>query len=233
MAPEDRDYAIFLLKKNRADLVWSGAATFENNPATLPATKTILEGFSVGGLTIDEQSQVKNLGRGIELLVDLLKSGQFEFSKEIACKIHEAVGKDEALTWGKFHHRPVSIQNVAYDPPAAEKLESQWESTEQMVTGLIQSGDHKRASAEAFCQMARSQFFFDCNKRTAWLMSLGVLVDAGLPPYALNVRDKERFNKTLTEFYNSGDSTEMVKLLHEYAGYEPEQVEAKKRKPGM
>ena len=94
MAPEDRDYAIFLLKKNRADLVWSGAATFENNPATLPATKTILEGFSVGGLTIDEQSQVKNLGRGIELLVDLLKSGQFEFSKEIACKIHVP-----ACTW--------------------------------------------------------------------------------------------------------------------------------------
>ena len=98
MAPDERDYAIFLLRKNRANLVWSGAATFENNPVTLPATQTILEGFSVGGLTIDEQSQVINLGKAIEILAELLKSGQFAFTKEVACKIHEAVGKDEALT---------------------------------------------------------------------------------------------------------------------------------------
>lgn len=52
-------------------------------------------------------------------------------------------------------------------------------------------------------------------------MSLGILVDAGLPPYALDVRDKERFNNILAEFYNTGDSTHMVNLLHEYAGYEP------------
>lgn len=103
MAVDERDYAIFLLKKNRANLVWSGAATFENNPVPLPATQTILDGLSVSGLTIDEQSQVINLGKGIALLVELLKSGQFAFTKEMACKIHAIVGKDTicktALLW--------------------------------------------------------------------------------------------------------------------------------------
>ena len=221
MAADDRDYAIFLLKKNRANLVWSGAVTFENNPVTLPATQTILEGLSVSGLTIDEQSQVINLGKGIALLAELLKSGQFAFTKEVACKIHEAVGKDEALTWGTFRNRPVSIQNVAHAPPPAELLDELWKSTERTIGDLINSKGPQYASAEAFCQMARTQFFFDCNKRTAWLMSLGILVDAGLPPYALDVRDKERFNNILAEFYNTGDSTNMVNLLHEYAGYEP------------
>ena len=221
MAADDRDYAIFLLKKNRANLVWSGAVTFENNPVTLPATQTILEGLSVSGLTIDEQSQVINLGKGIALLADMLKSDQFTFTKEVACKIHEAVGKGEALTWGTFRNRPVSIQNVAHAPPPAELLDELWKSTERTIGDLINSKGPQYASAEAFCQMARTQFFFDCNKRTAWLMSLGILVDAGLPPYALDVRDKERFNNILAEFYNTGDSTNMVNLLHEYAGYKP------------
>ena len=221
MAADDRDYAIFLLKKNRANLVWSGAVTFENNPVTLPATQTILEGLSVSGLTIDEQSQVINLGKGIALLADMLKSDQFTFTKEVACKIHEAVGKGEALTWGTFRNRPVSIQNVAHAPPPAELLDELWKSTERTIGDLINSKGPQYASAEAFCQMARTQFFFDCNKRTAWLMSLGILVDAGLPPYALDVRDKERFNNILAEFYNTGDSTHMVNLLHEYAGYKP------------
>ena len=221
MAADDRDYAIFLLKKNRANLVWSGAVTFENNPVTLPATQTILEGLSVSGLTIDEQSQVINLGKGVALLAELLKSDQFTFTKEVACKIHEAVGKGEALTWGTFRNRPVSIQNVAHAPPPAELLDELWKSTERTIGDLINSKGPQYASAESFCQMARTQFFFDCNKRTAWLMSLGILVDAGLPPYALDVRDKERFNNILAEFYNTGDSTNMVNLLHEYAGYKP------------
>ena len=175
----------------------------------------------MSGLTIDEQSQVINLGKGVALLAELLKSDQFTFTKEVACKIHEAVGKGEALTWGTFRNRPVSIQNVAHAPPPAELLDELWKSTERTIGDLINSKEPQYASAEAFCQMARTQFFFDCNKRTAWLMSLGILVDAGLPPYALDVRDKERFNNILAEFYNTGDSTHMVNLLHEYAGYEP------------
>ena len=59
---EERDYAIFLLKKNRADIVWSGMVTLENNPASLPATQTILEGYGASGLTMSEQMQIKNFG---------------------------------------------------------------------------------------------------------------------------------------------------------------------------
>lgn len=54
------------------------------------------------------------------------------------------------------------------------------------------------------------------------------------PPYALNVRDKLRFNETLTAFYNSGDSTNMVNLLLEYAGVPQKQhVQRAGRKPRM
>lgn len=215
---ENRTKAIFLLRKNRTSLVWSGVSTFENNPATLPATQTILEGFSVPGLTLTELEQIKNLGKGVNLLVELLTSEKFVFDQDTACKIHNVVGREEALTWGKFRNDTVSIQNVEYTPPGPDKLPQIWHDVQEKVEKLIAAGKPELASAETFCQMSRAQFFFDCNKRTAWLMSMGILVDAGYPPFALNVRDKLRFNETLTAFYNSGDSTNMVSLLLEYAG---------------
>lgn len=80
---------------------------------------------------------------------------------------------------------PFSIPNcslwfhVDYTPPGPDKLPQIWHDVQTKVEKLIAENKPELASAEAFCQMSRSQFFFDCNKRTAWLMSLGILVDAG------------------------------------------------------
>lgn len=227
---KNRTKVIFLLRKNRTALVWSVVSTFENNPAT----QTILEGFSVPGLTLTELEQIKNMGKGVNLLAELLTSEEFDFDQDIACKIHNAVGLEEALTWGKFRNDTVGIQNVDYTPPGPDKLPQIWHDVQTKEEKLIAENKPELASAEAFCQMSRSQFFFDCNKRTAWPMSLGILVDAGYPPYALNVRDKLRFNETLTAFYNLGDSTNMVDLLLEYAGFPQKQhVQRAGRKPRM
>ena len=88
---KSRTKVIFLLRKNRTALVWSGVSTFENNPATLPATQTILEGFSVPGLTLTELGQIKNMGKGVNLLAELLTSEEFDFDQDIACKIHNII----------------------------------------------------------------------------------------------------------------------------------------------
>lgn len=216
---EERDYTIFLLKKNRVYIVWSGMVILENNPVTLPETQTILEGYGVSGLTIDEQMQVKNFGNGIDTLVNLLKSKKFIFIKEIMCLLHEVVGKDENLTLGKFRDSPAYSQYIDCVPPIREKLDRQWIVTERNVRALIDDGKHTLASAEAFCQIACSQFFVSCNKRIGWLMAIGILVNAGIPPYAFNVHDKERFSKALSKFYHSGNSIEVVNLLFEYGGF--------------
>lgn len=84
---KNRTKAIFLLRKNRTALVWSGVSTFENNPAT----QTILEGFSVPGLTLTELEQIKNMGKGVNLLAELLTSEEFDFDQDIACKIHNII----------------------------------------------------------------------------------------------------------------------------------------------
>ena len=138
---ENRTKAIFLLRKNRTSLVWSGVSTFENNPATLPATQTILEGFSVPGLTLTELEQIKNLGKGVSPLVDLLTTEEFAFNQDTACKIHNVVGREEALTWGKFRNDTVGIQNIDYTPPGPDKLPQIWHKAglERSMTQCISS----------------------------------------------------------------------------------------------
>lgn len=124
---KNRTKVIFLLRKNRTALVWSVVSTFENNPAT----QTILEGFSVPGLTLTELEQIKNMGKGVNLLAELLTSEEFDFDQDIACKIHNAVGLEEAIALSKLL-RPGAVriepEASALKPPArrfAERLSGQ------------------------------------------------------------------------------------------------------------
>ena len=224
---EERDYAIFLLKKNRADIVWSGMVTLENNPASLPATQTILEGYGVSGLTISEQMQIKNFGNGVDTLVNLLKSKKFIFTKEIACLLHNVIGEDEDLTFGKLRDSPACAKCMNYVSIDAGQLDRQWIETERDINSLINGGKLSLASAEAFCRIARFRFFGGCNKRIGWLMAIGILVNASIPPYAFDVQGKERFNTVLSKFYRSGNSNELVNLLCEYGGFDISKFERK------
>ena len=104
----------------------------------------------------------------------MLTTEEFAFNQDTACKIHNVVGREEALTWGKFRNDTVGIQDVDYTPPGPDKLPQVWHDVQTKVEQLIAENKPELASAEAFFQMSRSQFFFDCNKRTAWLMSLGI-----------------------------------------------------------
>lgn len=218
MAYTERDYATFLLKKNCADIVWSALAVFENCSVTLAATKTIIEGFSVSGITLNELTQVKNLGMGIEHLAELLISNQFAFTNDVACHLHNIIERDRTLTKRKY---ALSINNSPSTLSATKKPEKQWITAQKKIQDIIKSGDSMRASAEAFCQMVQSQFFTVNGRCTSWLMSLGILVDAGIPPYALDVRDKECFNITLTGMCRTENSENMINLLYKHAGYTP------------
>ncbi|MDR2123599.1 MAG: Fic family protein [Desulfovibrio sp.] len=134
--------------------------------------------------------------------------------KKTACALHEHVGKEEALTWGKFRDRLVTIRDVdAYTPPEsalpggiAEKgfsfLQHEIEQPAELAVGV-------------FLFMVRSQFFHDANKRTASLMLNGVLLQNSLFPVAIMNRDSEEFHTRLHDFYNTGNATAMMDFFVE------------------
>ena len=61
---DEAEKAVFVFKKNLAEITWNCMRTLENNPSTLPQTQTILKGQSVSGLSINDLLQVKNYGDG-------------------------------------------------------------------------------------------------------------------------------------------------------------------------
>ena len=199
--------ALFIFKKNMAEIVWNSLGVFENNPSTLPQTETILQGRSVGGISIDELSQVKRFGDGTTYLIAAVKNGNFRLGMDFAKQLHAIIGKEEALEWGVLRSRQVHIHGVSHVPPAANKLPAPAESGFAFLCDQV-SDPIERAIA-TFLFMSRTQFFFDCNKRTASLMMNGVLLSAGYYPIAVLKETAEEFNEKLRAFYNSGDGTEM------------------------
>jgi Fic family protein len=205
------DPALFMFKKNMAGIVWNSLGVFENNPATLPQTETILQGQAVGGISIDQLSQVKRFGDAAAQLIDSVKNATFRLDLDFAKQLHAVVGKEEALEWGVLRSREVHIHGVSHVPPTVDELPSLAEKGFSFLREQMES-PIERATA-AFLFMSRTQFFFDCNKRTASLMMNGVLLTAGYYPIIALRETTEEFNEKLREFYDSGDATEMFRYF--------------------
>jgi Fic family protein len=193
---EDADFAVFLMQKNKAEVVWNIVATFENIPASLPDTSEILAGRSVANLKIFDLLKIKHYGDAIDVLCDMVKHGEFDLSKETACKLHSVAAKDEVIERGIFRTRNVSLQNVTYSPPDPVTLQNIWDDG----MGAISRIDNplERACA-TFLFMSRSQFFYDCNKRTATLMLNGELMKSGIKPFFIPRDTKNEFAEKLAK----------------------------------
>lgn len=202
--------AIYVFQKNIVPITWNCMATLERNPTTLPQTETILKGQSVNGITIDQLLQVKNYGDGAKKLVELLSNESFALNEKTASALHRYVGKEDALTWGTFRNSDITIRGVGYIPPSYTQLSK---IAEKGFSFLSSKVDVKEAAIATFLFMSRSQFFHDANKRTSSLMMNGSLMKHGYYPITVMNRDSEEFHTKLTDFYNSGDATNMMKFF--------------------
>lgn len=203
--------ALFVFQKNMAGIIWNSLGVFENNPSTLPQTETILQGQAVGGISIDQLTQVKRYGEGAAHLIAAVKNGSFHLDLEFAKQLHALVGKEEALEWGVLRSKQVHIHGVSHVPPAADELSALAEKGLGFLRERLEN-PIERAIA-TFLFISRSQFFFDCNKRTASLIMNGVLLSEGFYPITVLRETTEEFNAKLRAFYDSGDGTEMLRYF--------------------
>lgn len=202
--------ALYVFQKNIVPITWNCMATLERNPTTLPQTETILKGQSVSGISIDQLMQVKNYGEGAKKLIELLSKGAFALNEETASALHYYVGKEDALTWGKFRDSDIAIGGVEYTPPNYKNLSQIAKKGFSFLTSTVEA---KEAAIATFLFMSRSQFFHDANKRTSSLMMNGLLMKHGYYPITVMNRDSEEFHTKLSIFYNSGNATDMMKFF--------------------
>ena len=64
-----------------------------------------------------------------------------------------------------------------------------------------------------FLTMARSQFFFDVNKRMGKFMMNGHLLANGYPAINIQAKRQLEFNEKMLRFYESGDQKEMNSFI--------------------
>ena len=202
----DMDRALFVLERNAPSVVWNTLATFENNPVTLAQTETIMVGHSVSGIRLVELDQVRRYAAGLHLLSEMIKNSEFTLTEDTACALHLLVGREEALKWGVFRTHPVHIHSVGYVPPSPSDLPA---LASVGFKALADIADTTQRAVAAFLWLSRTQFFYDCNKRTATLMMIGELVANGFAPLFVRSKDQEVFNTLLREFYESAEPTGM------------------------
>ena len=205
----NKEKAVFLAKRQLPELVCD-AVNLEGINYTLPEVMTLLDGVTVGGHKLQDETITLNQAHAWSLLFDLLKSNEFHLSKEVALELHAVAAKNEALKWGCFRTGGVTIAGADYLPPAVDQLDKLWQSMCNTAQNMDNIFDR---AIYVFLQMARNQFFYDVNKRMGRFMMNGILLEAGYPVINLPAKYQREFNQLMLQFYESGNDTAMIKFM--------------------
>jgi len=205
----NKEKALFLAKRELPVLVCD-AVNLEGINFTLPEVQTLLEGVTIGGHKLSDQTITLNQANAWNYLFELIRSNQFSLSKEIACQIHMIAAKDEVLEWGQFRSGNVTIAGTEYSPPQPNQLDECWNIMLQNAESINDIFDK---AIFIFLQMARNQFFYDVNKRMGRFMMNGLLLSEGYPAINLPAKKKEEFNRLMLEFYPSNDIKPMTDFM--------------------
>lgn len=182
--PSDRGKSCSFFLQSLATFTWNKLRSFEDNPATLTQTTSILAG--------------------------LIQEDKFELSTSTACHLHNYVGKEDALEWGIIRSRVVSLHNISFVPPTKDLeniIQNGFHFLQHEVANPVER------AIGVFLFMTRHQPFYDANKRTASLMMNGCLMANGYSPITVLNQNSEEFHRELGSFYESGNANNMFRFF--------------------
>lgn len=213
----NREKALFLARKQLPELVCD-AVNLEGVNFTLPEVQTLLDGVTVGGHRLQDETITINQANAWRFLFDCVERDEFNLSTEFVCEMHAIVAKQEALTWGAFRDGDVTIAGTDYAPPSADKLTELWQRLASshdpaLCQSKINIEETYTHAISLFLQMARMQFFYDANKRLGRLMMNGILLVTGLPAINLPLKKQLEFNQLMLSFYSSDDEQPMQNFM--------------------
>jgi prophage maintenance system killer protein len=208
---QDKAKALFIARKVFAELVFD-VQSLEGMPFTMPEVQTYLQGVTIGGHKISDVDKLRQQQLGWELLIDMVKDDSFALTKETACAIQKVLAHGEALEVGQFRSGQVGIAGTEYAPPRAEELEALFV---QVIDAIKALTDVREQAYRLHLDFARSQFFWDGNKRTGLLMLNGHLMSNGYCPLSVPAKRLTEYNAAMLRFYESGDYAEMLAFLRE------------------
>ena len=213
-----KNKALFDAKRLIAQIV-TDVVNLEDINYTVPEVQTLLDGITVGGHKLQDELITLNQIKAWRYFFITIEDGTFSFDKNYVLRLHNLVASKEDLTWGEFRNGQVSISGTDYLPPKAAELNLLWDNLEQDINQKLLCSqmiiiEIYRTTVLLFAKMARIQFFFDGNKRTARMMMSGILLSCGLPMINIPAKRKLEFNQTMIKYYDSEDFDSLFNFMY-------------------
>ncbi|MGR3984163.1 MAG: Fic family protein, partial [Gammaproteobacteria bacterium] len=185
-----------------------------------PEVQTLLDGVTVGGHRLQDEMITLNLAHAWRFLFERVEQNAFALSQKFVCELHGILARQESLKWGEFRDGGVTIAGSEYVPPRADALPGLWRELEKKHQPALRdsAADIEALYTRAisvFLQMARTQFFYDANKRLGRLMMNGILLVNGLPAINLPAKRQLEFNRLMTDFYAGNNEQPMQDLMRD------------------
>ena len=203
------EQSLFLAKKKWDSNVYCGMK-MENRAITFPQTKTILDGVNVPGVQLDDIQAILNMRDAWRYLLGTINEPT---TLEYVCKLNEYIARNEALVWGKLRTGQVGISGTDYLPP----IPNEEESRKALSDILNEDTSATDKALNAFAWGARSQLFWDGNKRTSLVLANKIMLQAGAGMLTVQEKNMEQFNVCLVNFYNTGDAEPLKAFMYENA----------------
>ncbi|MCU6481297.1 hypothetical protein [Arthrobacter sp. A2-55] len=215
------DKARARFRASMPDLIWNAAA-LEGNNFTLPEVRTLLDGVTVGGKSLEDAEQILALSEGYSMADELVRDGQFALAKATSDRLHGLVARHEAIESGHFRgegavagggHVRLSHGGL-YSPsePGAGGV-NLIEEMDALLEYLGTVEDPRERALAYFAGATRRQFYFDGNKRSARLMMTGELLSHGYDAVDVPFARKLEFNIALDTLFDTADGTPLMAFL--------------------
>ncbi|MDA8389136.1 MAG: cell filamentation protein Fic [Gammaproteobacteria bacterium] len=217
------DRVCFHFLRMLPEFVWN-EGVLESNPFTYSEVQTLMEGVTIGGRRISDQTQILNLARSARRLLTLVRTGQFAITKPIFTELHALAARHDALEWGHFRgegeetlYTPeVSLgERGRYRPSptvaGARPLQDLFDRGVQALDAHVPRPFEKALAFFLFAVL--QQFFFDGNRRAADLMMNGILMSHGINAIRVDASRMEAFNEQMQQFFVTQDGSAVMALL--------------------
>lgn len=200
---------LFLAKKKWDENVYCGMR-MENRAVTFPQTKTILEGVNVPNVHLDDIQAILNMRDSWKFLFNTVSA---PLNLDYICKLNEYIARNEALEWGTLRTGSVGISGTDYIPPIPDK-EKVIAELESILNADTTATDK---ALSVFTWGARSQLFWDGNKRTSLVAANKILISTGAGMLTIKEDNMQQFNELLVDYYNTGDAAKLKAFMYDNA----------------
>jgi hypothetical protein len=200
---------VFLAKKFWSENIYCGMR-LENRNVTFPETETILQGVNVPNVSLDDIVAILNMRDAWKHLLSTITAN---IDIDYICKINGLVSRNESLEWGVLRTGQVGISGTSYVPP----LPVLATVGEELSSLLASPASATEKALRLFLWGARSQLFWDGNKRTSLLLANKNLISNGCGILIIKDTNMEQFSLLLTDFYNTNKEDTILTFLYENA----------------